>query len=365
MDAFFYRTNYFCSFYGVVTNVSNKHKAVNYWRKFIVTLNVITSLFIYFRVGDAVLNETYSLMDLFRTALSILSLKTLYDIKNNFHWLNLCMSIMLKSLPKKYIAQMRKLDFVICFFLILTNFIACFSVFYTFASGQFEGMRALIVGPADTRSSDLVIFILSVQYDISIGYIAASSVLYIEIQVLMGYYCRSLNDSLLAKDVIFLDELIRNCRCINRIRHLLNKSFGFIPFALMVIHWLFFVVTLSFTQTYDSIRYNGMTVAAVIFLVIGAIILLEVLVRATCFFDLKAHKFRESCALLTNRPQMHGKTLQFRMVSILNDFLLNEKLPPMMAYGTIKIRPNLGLSIIDSMVSFTALISTSFRVHIK
>ena len=361
----FYRTNYFCSFHGVASNSSCKYRAMNLWRRFVVTLMVFFSLFSYYRVAYAVFCGTHSLIDCLRTIMSIVTLKTLYDLEVNFARLNVSICSVLKYLPQKYMGKIHKFDFIFCFTLILGELISVCSMCYAFATGQFNGFRAFFVGPADMKSSDLVIFILALQYNFSIGCIILSSVLYIEIQVLMGYHCLSLNDSLLTKDVIVLDELIRNCRCINRIRHLLNKSFGFIPFALIVSVWFFFVFSLSFAHTYDSIKYNRLTVAAVILLIICGILLLEMLVRATCFFDQKAHELRESCSKLTGKSEMCAKTRQFRMACILNDFLLNEKLPPMMAYGTIKIRPSLSLAVIDSMVTFTALVSTSFRVYIK
>lgn len=366
MDAsnFFYRTNCFCSLHGVPTNVSRQLNIVYYCKLIVTVALIVINIVVFGQVSFRVSLGHYSLTDLLRVFLSFVAIKSFYDLEYFCPWLDRSVSFMLGNLSKKYIDKICHLDLMLFLFMITVSTSLISWIAYVYITDQFAGLRTFIAGPED-NSSDFGILILIIHLYFILGCILISSVFYIQIQVLSGLYCESLNDSLILCKSVMLDKLIKQCRYINRIRNLINRSIGFIPFALILSIWFFFVFGLSFANAYDNIKHNGLTLALIIILIINGLILLELLIRSTTYFERSARQLRQSCANLTSLPEMCDQDIQYRMANLLNNFLTTEKLPVMMAYDLMQIKPNLAISLLDSMITFTVMILTSFRVYLK
>lgn len=366
MDAstLFRRTNFLCSLHGLSTNVSRKYRVLHYYKSIVITMVVLLSAFGLLRFILRVSMGKYSLTDIFRNILSIAIFKLLCDLERRCSWLDPSVDFMLKNVPEEHIKRLRKLDWLACLSLVAIEGSAFAVLLYTYATDQFSGIRIMVVGP-EYHSSEEVMIVLIVQCSYYMGCVTLAAVLYIEMQLVTGLFCRSLDESLASERQIKIEQLIEQCRYINYVRHSINGSISFIPFALVLTIWFFFISGLSFIHTFDSIKNNKINLLLIISLMFEGQILLEVLVRSTTYFKRSADRFRESCAKLTSNPDFCDRTTQYRMANLLHNFLTTEKLPPMMAYDMIKISPNLSLSLLNSMITFTVMMLTSFRVYLK
>lgn len=274
------------------------------------------------------------------------------------------MNAMLRHVSKEYINKLCKLDMLLFTSLVSLELSFLGIIGYNYLTNQFSGIKLIVAGPEDD-SSDFIILILLFQSFYMMTCVMVSSVLYIQMQLLCAFYCQSLNESFFARRQIRLDLLIERGRCINSTRRLINSSFGFVPFALTLTIWSLFVTGLSFSHTYDSIKGNIATLTLIFGSIAGTLAHLEALIRSTTFFKRKANEFRESCAKLASGPKMCEETMQYRMANLLHNFLADEKLPAMMAYDLFEIKSNLTLSLLDSMITFTVMAFTSFRMYLK
>lgn len=361
---FFFKTNLYCTFHGIASNLSRNNKFFLYIKLIFLFLNVLLTTFAIFRSVYRLSTGHLSLTDVIRIVLSFMTFKLLHTLERKVSWVDEAVNFMLKSLTKKQLNQIRRLDCLACLTFSTLESIAGGSMMFLYLTNQFDAARTFIAGPREDIS-DTICFILMMQFNFSVGYIVMAPFMYSQIQLLASLYCENINDSLIFSEEIVLEKLIFRCRFINRLRHSINNSVSSIPFALILCVWIFFVYGLSFVYTFDSIKSNRLMLVVIAMLIATVLIILEMLIRLVTRFERKASEFRESCASLTSRSKLCNDHDQYQMANLLNNFLTTEKMPPMMAAGMVEIRPNFTVSLLNSMISFTVMVLTSFRVYLK
>ena len=363
-ESVFFVTQVICSFHGMATRASRRWRTVFYFKLAALGFIFIINIFSLYLSLVRASRGSYSVTEILRFVVSSVMFKLLYDLQNQCSWLDDCISYILINLSEKQLSRIFRFDLVCSVIISIVHLVVFSAMMFAYFTGQFSGIRTFIAGPED-GSPDAVIFILIIQNQIAISCVLISSLFYIQIQYLLGLYCESVNQSVILSKRVVLDRLVRRCRYINHVRKAINRSLGFIPLAAILCIWLYFVFGLSFAYIYDNIKYNGITLALTAGLIIMGLVMLESLNRSVVYFGRAANQLRETCARLSNNEEVCYDTTQFRMARLLHNFLTGEKLPPMMAYDLVQMRPNLTLSLLDSMISFTVMMMTSFRVYVK